>query len=137
VPEESTTSDLKERVRTLLELGGRGDWDTAMEYFAPRAVWVAVDGLETFEGDAIRDFWVEWYEPYHDVRIEPVEIVDLGGGVVMAILRQSGRLRDSPSRLEEHVALVYRWSNGLIERVSTHIDIDEARAAAEQLAQEG
>ncbi len=134
-PEKSTTPDLAQRVRTLLEVGDRADWDLAMEFFAPDAVWVTIDfGAHT--GTAIRDFWADWYAPYEDVRIEILEIVNLGGGVVVAVIRQSGRLGDAPSRLREDTALVYEWSNGLIQRVTTYGDLREARAAAERLAAE-
>ena len=88
-----------------------------MEFFAPNAVWVAIDSLETFEGQRIRDFWVEWYAPYEDVRIEMLETVELSAGVVMAVIRQSGRLDGAPVRVEQDAVLVYEWCNGLIERV--------------------
>lgn len=133
---ESRTPDLVERVRVLLDLGDRGDWGAAMEFFAPNAVWVAIDALETFRGQAIRDFWMEWYAPYEDVRIEMLETVDLGNGVVMAVIRQSGRLGEAPSRIQQDAVLVYEWSQGLIERVTTYVDPDEARAAAVRLAEE-
>ncbi len=133
---ESRTPDLVERVRVLLDLGDRGDWGAAMEFFAPNAVWVAIDALETFRGQAIRDFWMEWYAAYEDVRIEMLETVDLGNGVVMAVIRQSGRLGEAPSRIQQDAVLVYEWSQGLIERVTTYVDPDEARAAAVRLAEE-
>ncbi len=107
-----------------------------MEFFAPDAVWVAIDALETFTGQAIRDFWVEWYAPYENIRIEMLETVDLGGGVVMAVIRQSGRIGETPSRIQQDAVLVYEWSKGLIERVTTYVDPDEARASAERFARE-
>jgi hypothetical protein len=55
---------------------------------------------------------------------------------IWAVIRQSGRLGDAPSRVGEEAALVYEWSDGLIERVTTYADIEEARAAAERLAEE-
>ncbi len=41
--QEPTQPDLVERARALLDAGDRADWDTAMEFFAPDAVWVGVD----------------------------------------------------------------------------------------------
>jgi hypothetical protein len=49
MPEEPTTPDPQERMRVLLDLGDRGDWDAAIELFAPDAIWVAFDELATFE----------------------------------------------------------------------------------------
>jgi len=77
---------------------------------------------------------VDWYAAYEDVRIEVLETVDLGGGVVMAVLRQSGRLGGAPSRIQQDVTLVYEWSGTLIERVTSYSDADDGRAAAERLA---
>jgi len=42
-------------MRALLEVGDRADWETAMKFFAPDAVWVAIDFGE-YKGTAIRDF---------------------------------------------------------------------------------
>jgi hypothetical protein len=128
------TSHLAERVRALLEIGDRGEWDEAMTFFSPDAVWVAIDALEAFEGPAIRDFWVEWYQAYTDVQIEALEILEMGGGVVMAVIGQSGRLGDGLSRITQEAVLVYEWSGGLIERVTTYSERDEARGVAERLA---
>jgi ketosteroid isomerase-like protein len=138
MPEESAGEDLEQRVRLLLELGHRADWDAAMAFFAPDAVWTSVGfGFEDAEGaTAIRDFWIDWYAPYEDVRIETLDVVHLGHGVVLAVFRQSGRLGDAPSRVAEEGALLYEWSNELIERVSAYLDIDEARAAARRLVAE-
>ena len=138
VADEPAIRGLDERVRLLLDLGHRADWDAAMAFFAPDAVWTSVGfGFEDVHGAAaIRDFWIEWYAPYEDVRIETHDVIDLGGGVVVAVIRQSGRLGDAQSRVAEGVALVYDWSDGLIERVTVYLDIDEGRAAAERLAEE-
>jgi hypothetical protein len=38
--------------------------------------------------------------------------------------------------VERRVAAVAVWADGLIERLTTYTDIDEARAAAERLAEE-
>ena len=128
--------DLGGRVRALLELGDGAEWEKAMEFFAADAVWATVGGLEDHEGSAIRDFWVAWYEPYEDVRIEILDVVDPGGGVVIAVIRQSGRLGSVAKRVSEQIALVYEWSSGLIARVTVYVDLGEGRAAAERLATE-
>jgi ketosteroid isomerase-like protein len=130
---EESTPDLVERVRLLVDAGSRGDWDEAMEFFAPDAVFLGGLGGR-FEGPAIRDFLRDWFRAYEDVEIEPLEVAHVGSGVVMAVIRQSGRLRVSSSRVDEAIVLVYEWSNGLIQRVTTYVDPDEGRIAAEQLA---
>jgi hypothetical protein len=124
-------------VRALLDLGHRADWDSAIAYFAPDAVWVTAQGTEDVEGAAaIRAFWAEWYEPYTDVRIETLDVIDLGGGVVKAVIGQSARFGNAPVRVGDHTALVYEFSDELIHRVTTFLDLDEAAAAARRLAEE-
>jgi hypothetical protein len=134
--EEPTSPDLAERVRVLLDVGDRAEWEEAIAFFAPDAVWVLADRLEEVEGAAIRDFWASWYEPYTDVRIEALEILALGAGVVLASIRQSGRLGAAQTRVAEEIALVYEWSSGLIDRVTVYLDLGEARTAAERLARQ-
>ena len=50
--------------------------------------------------------------------------------------RASGRPVGSTGRVENRVVIVAVWEEGLIVRVTTYSDIDEARAAAERLAEE-
>jgi hypothetical protein len=135
--DEPKTHDLEQRVRLLLDLGHRAEWDAAMAFFAPDAVWTSVGGwLTDAEGAmAIRDFWIEWYAPYEDVRIETLDVFEVGRGIVVAAIRQSGGVGAAQSRVAEDIALVYEWSGALIERVTVHLDITEAREAAERLAQ--
>ena len=62
----------------------------------------------------------------------------LGNGVAFAVAVQSARLAGSTGLVQGRYAAVSIWSDGLIERVTTYYytDIDEARAAAERLAEE-
>ncbi|HTY95530.1 MAG TPA: nuclear transport factor 2 family protein [Solirubrobacteraceae bacterium] len=136
MPGDATAPDTVELARELLETGHRGEWDRAMEFFSPRAVWVAIDAIEAFEGPAMRDFWIEWYSAYEDVHIEIVDLVDLGGGLVMAVIHQSGRFGDAPTRITQDATLLYEWSSGLVDRVTSYARPDEARAAAERLLEE-
>ena len=49
MPDESTTPDLVELGSRLLEAGNRRDFDAMMSFYAPDAVYRAVDAV-TFEG---------------------------------------------------------------------------------------
>jgi hypothetical protein len=138
MPEESTTPDLVERQRQAVEAGGRRDWDEAMTFYAPGAVWDASrTGIGTFEGAAaIRRFFEEWVGAYEEYRHEIVESRDLGNGVVFTVLNIVGRLAGSTSRVQETWSWTATWVEGMCARVVVRSDIDEARAAAERLAQE-
>ena len=43
----------------------------------------------------IRSFWEEWTRTYEDWEAHPEEMVDLGGGVTLAVVTQKGRIPGS------------------------------------------
>jgi hypothetical protein len=74
---------------------------------------------------------------YEEFTFELEEFRDLGNGVTFSVISQRGRLADTTAWVpEERSALVCTWMDGLIEKETNFTDIDEARAAAERLAQE-
>ena len=133
--EESTTPDLEEALRGSLGAVDRRDFDAAMALYAPNAVWDA-RGVGVYEGpEAIRGFFEAWQGSYEV--FEPVleEFRDLNG-VTLFVVRMRGRLPGSSGLVEQRFGAVGAWSHGLLERVTTYSDIDEARAAAERLGEE-
>jgi uncharacterized protein (TIGR02246 family) len=136
MPKESTTSDQVELVRRQFEAGNRRDLDAVTSSFAPDAV---MDGRalgDHFEGRAaIRSFIEDWFGAYEELEFGLEEVRDLGKGVVFAVVTQNGRPVGSAGHVRQREGWVYVWVGGLIERF-TISDIDEARAAAERLAQE-
>ena len=108
-----------------------------MSFYAPDAVWDLSDaGLGTFEGvAAIGSFIDDWWGTWGDHLIEVEEIVDLGNDVVFSPLREEGRLAGSDSHVEQRRGWVYLWVDGMVERQTGYLDIDEVRAAAERLAE--
>ena len=75
-------------------------------------------------------------KPYEHFEIEVHEIRDMGCGVMLSVQNMAGRLLASSSNVEMRFASVNVWRAGMIARVTTFLDIDEARAAAERLAEE-
>jgi ketosteroid isomerase-like protein len=137
MPEESTTPDLTLLVQRATDIGGT-DIEAQMRFFAPDAVWdMSRGGLGVIEGrEAIRTFFEEWLGTFEDHEQEAEEIQDLGNGVAFAVFLQRGRPAGSSGWVEFRDARVMLWADGLMERVSTFLDIEEARAAAELLAKE-
>jgi ketosteroid isomerase-like protein len=134
--QESTTPDLVELTRRQFEFADRADWDAILETYAADAVWELRAG-GTFKGaDAIRELWVDYFSAYEEFEIETEEILDFGTGVVLAVNQQKGRLVGSTSHIRTREAFVYTWVGGVVVRVTMYRDIDEARAAAEHLAEE-
>jgi hypothetical protein len=91
-----------------------------MCFFAPDVVWDASSaGLEIFEGaQAVRSFVEDWIGAYEEYEYAQEEGRELGNGV------------------QERWSYTVTWAEGMIMRVITRADIDEARAAAERLAEE-
>ena len=135
--EESPTPDLVELSRRLVEAGNRHDFDAVMSFYAPDAVWEGRASGMTFEGrTAIRGFWEDVTVAYEEFEWRSEEILDLGNGVTFVVSRASGRPVGSTGRVGLRVAIVAVWEEGLIVRVTTYDDPDEAHAAAKRLAKE-
>jgi ketosteroid isomerase-like protein len=136
--EESTTPDLMECVRASIQAGSDRDIDRALTFYTPDAVWdMSPWGMGTFEGiQAIRGFFEDWLGAYEEYTLEAEEMIDLGNGVVFAVLQQGGRPSGSTGEVQLRYASATVWANGLITRVTNYRDINEGRAAAERLAQE-
>jgi ketosteroid isomerase-like protein len=136
--ERSTTPDLADITRKMFAAATAEDLGAITAYLAPDAVWEMDEvGLGPFEGVAairafLRDWWLMWGEHHHDVE----EVLDLGHGVVHAVVREDGHVKGSDGVVEARVAHVGLWVEGLCVRDTTYTDIDEARAAAERLAEE-
>jgi ketosteroid isomerase-like protein len=136
--EESTTHDLLEELRRSLEAINRRDWDAAMAVYRPDAVWDnSAGGLGIFEGrDAIRGFIEDWWAAYEDFEQRLERFCDLGSGVTFGVVLARARLPGTGGFIELRYAAVATWGDGLIRRNTLYTDLDQARAAAERLAQE-
>jgi ketosteroid isomerase-like protein len=136
--QENVTHDFVDLFRWSVEAGNRKDFDAQLSIFAPDCVydWSPM-GLGVYEGRAaIRDFFAETRRPYEEQSIELEENLDLGGGVGFAVLILTGRLIGASGELRMRFAGVGEWADGLMQRGTNYLDIDEARAAADRLAEE-
>ena len=94
-------------------------------------------GLGSYEGlAAIRAFNEDLIGAYEEFEFEPEQILDLGNGVVFAVVRQTARPVGSTGCVRLHHANVIVWLDGVVARDTHYNDIDKARAAAERLAEE-
>ena len=132
---ESTTPDPVERVRRQFEAGNRRDIDAVMSSFAVDAVLEGRALGDIFEGQAaIRAFVEGWFGMFEELEFKLEEVHDLGNGVVLAVVLQEARPAGIAGHVQQREGWVYVWVGGLIARL-TASDIDEARAAAERLAE--
>jgi ketosteroid isomerase-like protein len=136
--EESTTPDLEEAVRRSVDAFQRHDFDCTISIWAPDGIWDAsVLGVGVFEGrEAIRGFFEDWLRAYEEYEQVVEEFRDLGNGVTMTVLFQKGRPVGSAGYVQLQYASVGTWTDGLVERATIYTDIDQARTAAERLADE-
>ena len=134
--EESTTPDLVELMGRTFEAANRRDLDAVASSFAEDAVFDGRAAGALFEGRAaIRRFLEDWFGAYEELEVGLEEVRDLGNGVVFAVVTQNARPAGSAGHLRQREGWVFVWVRGLIARLTTY-DIDEARAAAECLAEE-
>jgi hypothetical protein len=136
--EESTTPDLVERTRRGFDAGSRQDVEAVMSDYGPESVWdMSPVGLGSYEGQvAIRRFFEEWWGSYREYRNQVEEILDLGNGIIFSVVRIEGLLVGSDAHTRLLYAGIAEWVEGVIMRTTNYTDIDEARAAAERLAEE-
>jgi ketosteroid isomerase-like protein len=135
--EETTTPDLVELTRQVVDAGNRRDLDAVMSLYAPDVVWESLDGLGVFDGaTAVRGFLGDWLSSYEVFDIEPEEVLDMGSGITFVVGRQGGRLLGAASRVEQRSAWAITWEHGLAMHVIAGMDIDGVRAAAERLAED-
>ena len=135
---QSTPPDLVEFAHRQLEAANRQDIDTLMSLAAPDAVYdTSPSGLGVYEGrDAIAAFFTAYWHAFEELRFELEELLDLGNGVTLTVIRHHARPIGSSAYVEAREAQVAEWANGMVTRVTVYIDIDEAREAAERRAEE-
>jgi ketosteroid isomerase-like protein len=137
--EEATTPDPVKLTRTFYETMDRDwDFDALAGFFAADAVWdLSESHLGIYEGvAAIGDFLVGYWETWEDHHHVIEEILDHGHGVLYVAIREDGCPRGSDARVQARHLQVFEWEQGKIVRITGYPAIDEARAAAERLAQE-
>jgi ketosteroid isomerase-like protein len=138
MPEESTTPDLAKLAGLQVEAVNRRDFDALLPYAAPTFVYdTTPSGFGIYEGmAAIREFVEGYWELFDELSFELEEFVDFGNGVTFAVNLQHARPSGSSAPVQAREAHVTEWKDGLAVRVTVYGDIDEARAAAEGLAEE-
>jgi len=138
--EEPTTLSGVELTRRAYEGFSRRDQDldAVMRDYDDDSVFdLSPAGMGSFRGvAAIRGVPEDWIAAYEEYEIEPEDLLDIGNGVVFAVICQNARPAHSTGNVRFHHGNVFVWEEGVIARVIDYNDIDEARAAAERLAEE-
>jgi ketosteroid isomerase-like protein len=136
MPEKSTTPDLVELAQRSIDAMNAGDIDAAMNLYDSDIVWEA-GTVGTFEGRAaLRGFFQDWLDAYDELEMAAEEIHDLGNGVTFGVFIQRGRPRGTTGCVRVRYGAVATWLDGLLRRYTSNVDVDQARADAERLAEE-
>jgi len=143
VREESTMPDPEEAVRRIIEALNCRDFDAALCLYTPDLV-LELDplGAGVLEGgplighEALRKFWRDLTESFQDFEFQGEDFNNLGSGLTFGVLVQRGRPHGSDAFVETRAGVVAIWRDGRIARATSYQDVDQARAAAERLAEE-
>jgi ketosteroid isomerase-like protein len=96
-----------------------------------RAIEGAPDDRGPMHGkDALRAYVQDWLDTFDDVNTEVVELIDAGGGKVIAVLELSGRGKLSGVETKLIYAVVYTIRDGKIARGREYATREEALEAA-------
>ncbi len=135
--DSSTTADPVALTRLAFAATNRRDIDAVASFFAADAIFRGRMAGELYEGrQEIHRFLDDWFGSFAEIRFEAEEFVVLDRGVVLVVVIQEGRPLNVDGQVHQRDAWAIRWSaDSLIVRLSVHTDIDEARAAAERLAE--
>ena len=136
--QESTTAELGVLVQRRVDAVNAKDFDAAMSFYSPSAVYDSSPmGLGRFQGHAaIRGLFEGWWGTYEQSEFALEEMRDLGEGVAFCTFVMRGRLPGATGWVQFRYASAEAWRDGLVVWITNYADIDEARAAAERLAQE-
>ncbi|HTQ68867.1 MAG TPA: nuclear transport factor 2 family protein [Solirubrobacteraceae bacterium] len=132
-----TTPDLTDRTRQVFDAASRRDSDAVLSFFAPDAVMDLSDGgLGTFRGiGAVRGFLEDWFGTWDSYEVDPEEVCDFGHGVVFIVYGEQGSM-GSMGSVGQRRAWCLLWVEDLISFVAVYLDPEQARAAAQRLAEE-
>ncbi len=113
----------------------RGDLHAWFEYLTDDIDFRAADGAPDDHGpikgkDALRAFAQDWLDTFDDFRIEPVELIDAGEDMVLAVNRASGRAKLSGVETDLTYAELSTFRDGKIARSRQYLTRDEALEAA-------
>jgi len=124
------------RLARFVDALNRMDGDAVERFLVPDAVWeIHSLGLRLSGVGAIREFVEEWEAAYESFATEVAEARILGADIAIIEIRQKGRVKSSAGEASQRIAWVTTWSQGLVARIDGYQHADEARAAAERLAE--
>ena len=121
-------------VRAMIDAWNGGDLDDVAAYLADGIEWLEVEGNPEFPEEIrgsgnVRAGFEELYEQWQCYRLEPEQLVDAGGGKVVAIVREVARGRASGVEVASRWGYVVAVRDGKLVRVEAYRDPQKALEA--------
>jgi ketosteroid isomerase-like protein len=121
-------------VRAVLEAQRRGDWEAFRRLYDPDIEWEDVSGLWGDWGkrrgfEDVREAFSVWFKAFAHAEFTAERIVE-AGHEVLAVIRVSGRGRESGLAVEQLIPSVWTVHGGRIVRVRGYRDVADAVEAA-------
>ena len=105
----------------------RRDIDSTLALMSENVNWPkASEGGRAVGKEAIRAYWTRQWQEF-DPHVEPLEVIDQGGGMTEVKVHQLVKSLDGDVLSESEVWHVYTIANGLIERM----DIKESKTSSD------
>jgi ketosteroid isomerase-like protein len=118
-------------VRRTLDAWNRDDFETYSAMAHPEIEWtsevaerMAGDGTVYRGVEGLRRHWDEWREIW-TMRVDVTEVVDLGDTVV-AVAQTFARGHGMGAEMEQPIAYVFEFEDGLVRRARSYMDPDRA-----------
>jgi ketosteroid isomerase-like protein len=133
---QAVTSDVLADFRERFECYNRHDFDAMEAMYWPDAVF---DPSRVFLGERsrrgyadMREYWEEIWEIWDGVRMDPAEVLDVGGDRYVVVVELGGRGKRSGADVGQPMAFLYVMRDGRIARCDVFPDREAALAAAAQ-----
>jgi ketosteroid isomerase-like protein len=131
---QAATLDVLAEFRERFECYNRHDFDAMEAMYRPNAVF---DASRVFPGERprrgygeMREYWDEIWEIWEGVRMDPAEVLDVGGDRYVVVVELGGRGKRSGADVARPMAFLYALRDGLIARTDIFPDREAALAAA-------
>lgn len=128
------------RVQERFDCWNRDEFELMEEMYAEDAVFdvsaVFIDAAPLRGKDQIRRYWHELRETWSGLRLDPVELLDLGDGHYVADLRLWGKGNRSGAEVEQRFAQLYTFNpeDGKATHIQLFPDVATALSVAESSA---
>ena len=123
-------------LRSVFAAWASGGLDDFADRWAPEIEWRAQEGAIDDRGplhgkDACRAYLQDWLDTFDNFKVEPIELIDAGEDRVVAVLRYSGRAKQSGADLPgTDFAVVYLIRDSKIAGGREYATREEALEAA-------